>query len=298
MTPICSGIDHVILAVPNLQEAAATYGTVLGLHVSGGGVHPHGGTANRIVVVGDAYVELISAQPGQQPHGHVGDLLRSGAEGCVGFALATRDIQQAAQTLRARGIAVEGPQPGRLETGDAFSRGWQSLRLADPPIGGMPFLIQHDAQGEERLRLLAGPVGPAPHPLGARHIAALTVAVDDLDAGAAAYTRCFALQATSSGDDPMLAARTATLPLPSGASLILAAPAHAGHGPVAQVLRDRGPGLFSVTLAVSDLVAAVRDLRGRGIGVRVDEPDDVLVAAQLNHRQTHGARLGLVAATP
>lgn len=293
---ICTGIDHVILAVKDLDAAAATYATGLGLHVSGGGVHPQFGTANRIVVVGDAYIELISAQPGARPHGHVGALLATGLEGCAGFALATPDSAGSAATLRERGVEIEGPAPGRLETGDAFSRGWQSLWIADPPTAGLPFLIRHDAQGPERLRLLEGHAGHAPHPIGARRIAAITVAVEDLEAALAAYARCFDLAPSATGHDAMLAAQTATLPLESGAEIILAAPAQAQHGPVAEALRERGAGLFAVTLAVADLAGAVRNLRGRGIGVRVDEPDDVLVAAQLNHRQTFGARLALVAA--
>ncbi|HWE60853.1 MAG TPA: VOC family protein, partial [Chloroflexota bacterium] len=242
------------------------------------------------------YVELISAQPGLQPQGRIGDLVASGREGWVGFALATTDPQAAVAILRERGLAVEGPTPGRLDSGDEFSRGWQVVWLDQPPLPGMPFLIRHDTSGAERQRLLAGTVGAAPHPMGARSIAGITVAVDDLESAVAAYERCFDLRPAAYDEDAMLAARTAALPLASGATITLAAPAYAGHGPVAQALSQHGGGLFSVTLAVADLAGAVRELRGRGIGVRVDEPDDILVAAQLNHRQIHGARLALVAA--
>ena len=208
--PICAAIDHVILAVPDLDAAVATCTQLLGLHVSGGGVHPHAGTANRIIVVGDSYIELISAQPGARPHGRIGSLLAPGREGWVGFALATVDPQETADTLARRGVAVDGPAPGWLETGDQFSRGWQVVSLNEPPLPGMPFLIRHDTAGEERQRLLAGNIGLAPHPNGARTIAGITVAVDDLEIAAAAYERCFDLQATILGEDTMLAARTAT----------------------------------------------------------------------------------------
>ena len=291
---LVTGIDHAILAVEDLAAAAALYDTALGLRVSGGGVHPQFGTANRIVVLGDDYLELISVAPGAQPQGFIGALLASGAHGAAGYALATEDPDRAATTMRERGLAAEGPAPGRLEAEGGFSRGWQTVRLSDPETAGLPFVIRHEQEGEERRRLLAGPSGLAPHPLGATHIAALVVAMPHLDAGLATYERAFDLRPAAQAADPMLAAETATLPLRSGASIVLAAPQQPDRGPIAMSVRDRGPGLFAVTLAVRDLAAAVRTLRGRGLGVRVDEPEGVLVAAQLNHQQTFGARIGLV----
>ena len=289
-----TGIDHAILAVDDLDAAARFYDTILGLHVSGGGVHPQFGTANRIVVLGDEYIELIAAAPDAQPRGFIGALLASGARGCAGFALATGDPDRAAATMRERGFAADGPAPGRLEAGEGFSRGWQTVRLGGAQAAGLPFLIRHEHAGEERRRLLAGPAGLAPHPLGAVHLATLVVAVRDLDAGIAIYDRAFELRPAAHAADPMLAAETATLPLPAGAAIVLAAPQQPDRGPIALSLRDRGPGLFALSIAVRDLAGAVRTLRGRGLGVRVDEPDGVLVAAQLNHQQTFGARLGLV----
>src|SRR5579862_8739582 len=98
--PIVSGIDHVIIGVQDLNAATLAYGDLLGLHVSGGGVHPHHGTANRIMVLGDEYIELLAAQPGATQRGWISDLLSSGAEGCAGFALASDDPQASAATLR------------------------------------------------------------------------------------------------------------------------------------------------------------------------------------------------------
>jgi hypothetical protein len=207
-----------------------------------------------------------------------------------------RDPAATAEAMRARGVEVEGPSAGSLES-PGFSRGWQRLGVAGPAGAGLPFLIRHDSDGEGRRRLLANTAGLAPHPLGARRVAGVTVAVENLERGLDTYRRCFDLEESGArGHDAMLAAQTATLALPSGATIVLASPTIPGHGPVAQVLGERGEGLFCITLAVADLPAAVRDLRGRGLGVRVDEPDGTMIAAQINHRQLHGARLGLVRA--
>ncbi|MGH2347538.1 MAG: hypothetical protein ACRDG4_20110, partial [Chloroflexota bacterium] len=160
---------------------------------------------------------------------------------------------------------------------------------------GLPFLIRHDQQGEERRRLLAGAAGLAPHSLGARTVAAIIIVVHDLESGSGTYQSHFGLMpAGDPSEDTMLQARLLPLRLASGTSVILAAPKSPGIGPVASALIEHGEGLFAVNLTVDDLPAAVRDLRARGVGVRVDEPDGVLVAAQLHHLHTHGARIGLL----
>ena len=296
--PPVTGIDHVILAVQNLDLAAEGFTRTLGLHVSGGGTHPAFGTINRIVVLGDEYIELISLQGGTAARGWLAEMLASGRQGCAGFALATGDPRAAAATMRERGLSVDGPAPGRLDTGDRYSRGWEVVRLVQPPIEGLPFLIRHETAGEERRLLLGGRVGLAPHSLGATRIASITVAVPDVQDGVDTYRRCFDLEPAGRREDRMLAAQLADLPLASGAVISLAAPTTPGQGPIAQHLAIRGAGLFAIALAVEDLQGAVTELRGRGIGVRVEDPDGILVSAQLNHQQTYGARLGLVAAHP
>lgn len=296
--PVVTGIDHVILAVQNLDLAAASYSQTLGLHVSGSGTHPAFGTINRIVVLGDDYIELISLQRDVPAHGWLAEMLASGHQGCAGFALAADDPQAAAASMRERGLSVEGPSPGRLDTGDRYSRGWEVVRMLQPPIEGLPFLIRHESAGEERRQLLGGNVGLAPHSLGATRIAAITIAVPDMQNAIDTYHRCFDLEPVERREDPMLGARLADLRLASGAIIALAAPTAPGRGPVAQHLATRGASLFAVSLAVEDLQGAVTELRGRGIGVRVEEPNGILVSAQVNHQQTFGARLGLVAAHP
>lgn len=53
-------IDHVVLAVSDLDEAGERMHRDHGLASVPGGVHPLWGTGNRIVPLGDDYVELIS----------------------------------------------------------------------------------------------------------------------------------------------------------------------------------------------------------------------------------------------
>src|SRR5436305_2059860 len=291
-------VDHAIIAVADLDGAARDYEQLLGLTVSAGGSHPGAGTQNRVIVLDPAYIELIARLPGaslteQSPV----TPMFARAPGPIGFALASDDIDADLAAMRARGVPVSGPHVGRLEGPRGTGRGWRTARPGeDARLGGapwrLPFLIQHHSTGQERLRRLTAPDGPRPHPLGARRLDHVTVAVHDLAAGLRAYTLVYGLEPDDEAEDPMLRARTTRLPLPQGA-IVLAAPLE-GDGPLARGLAAQGEGLFSIAIAVDDLPGAVHDLRGRGVGVRVEEPDGVLVAARPAPAPAPGASLELV----
>jgi hypothetical protein len=222
-------------------------------------------------------------------------MLRQDRDGWVGYALETADPEAAATILRERGFTVDGPDTGRLATTNGYDRGWQTVRLREGAEQGLPFLIRHDQSGPEHRRLLAGAEGPGPQPNGARSIASLTIAVRDLTEASGRYQHLFGLTAAGvAEDDSMLQARVLPLLLPSGTAVKLAAPLSSDSGPVAEALARAGEGLFASALAVEDLPGSVRTLRGSGVGVRVDEPNGVLVAAHLHIRDTHGARISLV----
>jgi catechol 2,3-dioxygenase-like lactoylglutathione lyase family enzyme len=289
-------IDHVMIAVHDLQEAGERYAGLVGLVATGGGDHPGRGTRNRIIVLDSCYLELIALSPDAPPDHWLARFL-AGGEGLVRPALATGDLPGTVERLRQQGAPLQGPLPGRLVSPDGASRSWHT---AFPSAEGfadwqLPFLIEHDSGGEERRRRLAHPHPPAAHPLGARDVPAAIIAVQDLAEGTALYEQAFGLRPAGSGEDDMLDARTALLPL-EAATLTLAAPRHAGQGPLARGLEARGDGLYAITLTVDDLQGAVDGLRSRGAHVRVHEPDAVLTAAQLDPAQTCGARIMLVAA--
>ena len=61
------GIDHLVIAVPDPDAAAADLEAALGLAATGGGRHERAGTFNRLIFLGDAYLELIGVWDG---HSH------------------------------------------------------------------------------------------------------------------------------------------------------------------------------------------------------------------------------------
>jgi hypothetical protein len=54
-------LDHVAYAVPDLDQAAVRFRQEFGLDSTEGGRHERWGTANRIVPLGDQYLELVAA---------------------------------------------------------------------------------------------------------------------------------------------------------------------------------------------------------------------------------------------
>src|SRR6516225_1488925 len=100
-----TAIDHIIIGVNNLEQASALYSQKLGLAVSGGGIHPSGGTANRIIVIGDTYLELIAVHSPDEAQQSMLDRLAM-REGYLNFVLASNDIDADSKAMADRGVSI------------------------------------------------------------------------------------------------------------------------------------------------------------------------------------------------
>ncbi len=207
-----TAIDHIIIGVNDLEKAAAQFDEKLGLLASGGGIHPSGGTANRIIVIGDTYLELIAVRAPEEAQQSLLDRLAKG-EGYLNCVLGSNDIATDAEAMRGRGIPIIGPTPGQLRASDGRTRGWSRIDIERPELAQRyPFLIQHDSAGEERRLRLAGWKTPPEHPLGAIKILNVTIAVANLEEAAQRFARIYGLQpsepftAESDGWDALLVA--------------------------------------------------------------------------------------------
>ena len=148
MLPTIDGLDHVVIAVRDLQGAAGQWAR-LGFTVSPRGLHsPHMGSGNHTVVFGEDYVELLGvAAP--QPHNEPMRRFLEGREGLERCAFTTRDAAAGVAALRERGIAGVGPLefgrpvplPGGGETEARFSVfQWPE---GEAPGGVRVFACQH-----------------------------------------------------------------------------------------------------------------------------------------------------------
>jgi len=148
---VLTQLDHVIVAVRDLEAATRTLARLLGRGPSWRGEHPDLGTANALFRLSNTYVELL-APAGS---GGFGDLLRARldaeAEGLLGLAFRTADAATCCETLRARCVDARSPQPGQGRERDSGAlRRWRSVLLpAAEARGLLLFAIEHEGTGDE-----------------------------------------------------------------------------------------------------------------------------------------------------
>ncbi|HYL43966.1 MAG TPA: VOC family protein [Ktedonobacteraceae bacterium] len=287
-----TAIDHIIIGVHDLEEAALVFSQKLGLTVSGGGNHPTGGTANRIIVIGDTYIELIAVDARAEAQQSMLERLHTG-EGYLNFALTSNDIQADSTAIRTRDIMTIGPESGSLTTSDGRSRSWLRTDIERPDLAQhYPFLIQHDSSGDERRFRLAGWQAPPEHPLGATKVLSTTIAVEDLGEAAQRFQHIYGLQPSDvfSGEvdswDALLvsfllhesmqsfelAVPLPTFVDPADTSALLPEP-----GALAAYLQRFGESLCRMTLAVDNLAASKRYLDAHGVTFTYrDNPSQVI----------------------
>lgn len=232
-------LDHVVIAVGNLDQTMADY-RALGFTVLAGGQHAGRTSHNALVVFADgAYLELIAWRaPADNERWY--RVHAAHGDGLVDFALLPHDTAAVLAQARARGLAtLSGPFDGQRLRPDGAQLLWQTARHATPDL---PFLC-----GDITPRALRVPEGDArSHANGATGVARVVVAVHDLEASLARYRALL-------GDDAVPAApvvrtaadtglREADIPL-AGTMVVLAAPAAAAapayEPAAAQALRHR-----------------------------------------------------------
>jgi len=165
------GIDHVVLACRDPDAAAAMLETRLGLAASEGGRHEGLGTENRLVWLGDAYLELVGVFDSDQAQSSwlgrpVLALLDAGDGGLVSWAVAIDDLDE---TLRwaPPDAGLIGPLDGERRRPDGRTVRWRLARLEDVSPTA-PFVIEHDLSGAEWTDAERAVRADRQHPLGGR----------------------------------------------------------------------------------------------------------------------------------
>jgi hypothetical protein len=148
-----TGIDHLVVAVADLDDAADTLEAAVGLATVPGGAHPDHGTANRLVWLGDTYLELVTVvDPDRAGGSWFGRLVLERLEaggGLAALCLSSDDLDADVAAARQRGAAVAGPFPGERQRPDGRVVRWR-LAIPEPlRLDGAPFLIEHDPTAAE-----------------------------------------------------------------------------------------------------------------------------------------------------
>ena len=138
-------LDHLVIAVRDLDAATATYTRLLGRAPSWRGEHPGAGTANTLFRLDRTYAELLSPAG----DGGLGDALRghldAHGEGPYALAFGTEDAAACAVTLRAHGQSAGDPIDGHgRDRNSGAERAWRTVWLSPAETRGVPlFAIEH-----------------------------------------------------------------------------------------------------------------------------------------------------------
>ena len=124
-------IDHLAVSALTLEAGVAAVEQALGLSLAAGGVHPHMATHNRLLGLGEVYLEVIAADPAalrpKWPRWFDLDSF-TGAPRLTNWICACDDLEAAVAAAPA-GVGV----PVDLQRGDLR---W---RMAVPGDGRLPF---------------------------------------------------------------------------------------------------------------------------------------------------------------
>jgi hypothetical protein len=141
-------IDHVVYAVRDLDVAAERFRRDLGLDSAVGGRHSGWGTGNRIVPLGETYVELISVVDAEEAErtsfGRSMLAFLEGGDRPWAFVCRTDDLDAIAGRL---GLPVE---EGSRTRPDGRVIAWRGAGLDDPRRdASLPFFIQWRLEADD-----------------------------------------------------------------------------------------------------------------------------------------------------
>lgn len=188
-------LDHLVVAAPTLERGVAWAEQRLGVPMAGGGAHPGVATHNRLLRLGDCYLEVIARNPADTPvrkrwFGLDEARWEPTADtepALIAYVLRTNDLDAALRLPGARGYAVEarrgdlvwrigGTDDGALLDDGAYPTFIQwpdgdgpaktmpesgctfsALEIAHPEAAGIEAALR-PALGDTRIAVRAGPL--------------------------------------------------------------------------------------------------------------------------------------------
>ncbi|MCB0633577.1 MAG: VOC family protein [Saprospiraceae bacterium] len=133
-------VDHIMLAINDLDRGVAQFETMTGVQPIYGGVHPSGNTQNAIVPLGDKiYIEILAPKADLDS---IPDFFKDFQELTpIGFAVAASNMAGLDQTIQELQFHSDGIQDGSRTTPDGTQLTWQVMLVNEPPLSTYPFFI-------------------------------------------------------------------------------------------------------------------------------------------------------------
>ena len=138
-------LDHLIIAVQNLDEAEENYKKIFGIPPVWKGTHKELGTANVIFNFKNTYFELLSVDGVGLGADLVNNQLKENGEGMLGLVLGTEDINSTAAILKDKGFPISEVSNGEGKNSQNDEiRKWKNIFLPSELTRGIfSFIIQH-----------------------------------------------------------------------------------------------------------------------------------------------------------
>ena len=138
-------LDHLIVAVGDLDKAEKNYSTVFGADPVWRGEHAEYGTENSLFNFNNTYFELLAAKGDGLGAMLVNHALQETGEGLIGIVFGTDNLKETHQTLSEKGFLL-----GDISDGEGANfknnkiRKWKNLFLPPELTRGIfSFLIEH-----------------------------------------------------------------------------------------------------------------------------------------------------------
>ena len=141
-----TSIDHLILAVEELDQATAQYAALLGRVPSWRGTHPDYGTANTLFKLDNTYIELLAPNGDGMAADIVKGILTERGNCLGGLVFGTDDAENFIAHARSKGLETSDPVPGHgTDEVTGAERHWHNI-FWDPAAARsiFSFCIEHD----------------------------------------------------------------------------------------------------------------------------------------------------------
>ena len=139
-----SSVDHLIIAVKNLDQAINNYEKVLGLTPCWKGKHTELGTKNALFNFENTYLELISPCDAGLGTELIDSLLEKKGDHLAGIVLGTQNIEQTQEDLNRNGHTVEISSGEAVNEKDGKIRRWKNIFLPSTISRELfVFIIEH-----------------------------------------------------------------------------------------------------------------------------------------------------------
>ena len=141
-----ASVDHIIIAVSDLETATHDYALMLGRDPSWQGRHPDYGSANTLFKLDNTYLELLAAEGSGWAGDRVSQHIADKGQGLMGLVFGVDETAPFIDHARKAGLDISDPVAGHgLDVAETAKRSWQNMMWPEDAARGIfSFATRHD----------------------------------------------------------------------------------------------------------------------------------------------------------